>query len=479
MHREHIAQLVAAVVAGSHQAAGRLITLLEDDGAGATEALRALFPHTGRAHVVGITGPPGSGKSTLASAAIRGLRSMGQRVGVVAVDPTSPFTGGALLGDRIRMQDHSTDPEVFVRSMATRGGLGGLAPTTGEAVAVLDAWGATTIFIETVGTGQAEVDIVSAADTVVVVSSPGLGDSVQTLKAGVMEIGDIFVVNKADRPDADRAVVDLKMTLQMSPERAWQPPVLTTVATTGEGVARLLAAVADHRRHLEDSGDLAARRRNRWRREIVAAVEARLRAQVMEGVGAEGLDALVGKVAAGDLDPRAAAERLIGIAGHRVPGTQRGRPPDTQEDHRPGAPALALRRAAARIDHLGVAVRSIEAAGRFYREVLDLNVGPAELLPDDGINAAFVALGDVRIELLEPASPDGPVARFLERRGEGIHHIAVAVPDVAAALETARLAGYTPVDRAPRRGAHGSLVAFLHPRDTHGVLIELVEWVPG
>lgn len=471
MHQEPVVQLVAAVVAGSHQAAGRLITLLENDGPGASEALRALFPHTGRAHVVGITGPPGSGKSTLVGAAIRGLRSMGRRLGVVAVDPTSPFTGGALLGDRIRMQDHSTDPEVFVRSMATRGSLGGLAPATGEAVAVLDAWGASTIFIETVGTGQAEVDVVSAADTVVVVSSPGLGDSVQTLKAGVMEIGDIFVVNKADRPEADRAVVDLKMILQMSPPRAWQPPVLSTVATTGEGVAGLLAAVADHRRYLEDSGGLAARRRNRWRREIVAVAEARLRAQVMAGAGAGGLDALVERVAAGHLDPRAAADRLVGAVARRPPDSQAGQPPRV--------PAGARGRPAVRIDHLGVAVRSIEAASRFYREVLGLEVGPAELLPDDGVTAAFVLLGESRIELLEPASPDGPVARFLERRGEGVHHIAVAVPDVAAALEAARLAGYTSVDQAPRRGAHGSLVAFLHPRGTHGVLIELVQQTPG
>ncbi|MBI3998411.1 MAG: methylmalonyl Co-A mutase-associated GTPase MeaB [Armatimonadetes bacterium] len=312
MHHEPAHQLVADVVAGSSQAAARLISLVENNGAGATDALRALFPYTGRAHVVGITGPPGSGKSTLVNAAILGLRRDGQRVGVVAVDPTSPFTGGALLGDRIRMQDHSTDPEVFVRSMATRGSLGGIAPATGDAVAVLDAWGAATVFVETVGTGQAEVDVVAASDTVAVVTMPGMGDAVQTLKAGVMEIGDLFVVNKADRPDADRTVTDLKMTLGFASREAWRPPVLTTIATTGEGVGQMLAAIADHRRYLESSGGLQARRRMRWRREILRIAESRLRARFLDGAAGAALDALVDQVASGALDPHAAADRLLG-----------------------------------------------------------------------------------------------------------------------------------------------------------------------
>ncbi|MGQ0568152.1 MAG: methylmalonyl Co-A mutase-associated GTPase MeaB, partial [Armatimonadota bacterium] len=306
-----MATLVSDLVAGSPQAAARLISLLENGGARAAEVLQALFPHTGRAHIVGVTGPPGSGKSTLVNAAIRGLRDQGQRVGVVAVDPTSPFTGGALLGDRIRMQDHSTDPEVFVRSMATRGSLGGLAPATGEAVAVLDAWGAATVFIETVGTGQAEVDIVAAADTVVVVTTSGLGDGVQTIKAGVMEIGDIFVVNKADRPETDRTITDLKTALGLVPANGWRPPVLTTVAMTGEGVADLLAAIFEHRRYQETTGGMLVRRRNRWKREIVRAAEARLRAQVLDRAIATTLNELVERVAAGTLDPHTAADRLL------------------------------------------------------------------------------------------------------------------------------------------------------------------------
>ena len=311
MPPERPRQLVTETVAGSPQAAARLISLVENDGAGASAALAALFPHTGRAHVVGVTGPPGSGKSTLVNAAVRRLREQGQRVGVIAIDPTSPFTGGAVLGDRIRMQDHSTDPEVFVRSMATRGSLGGLAPATGDAVAVLDAWGAATIFVETVGTGQAEVDVVTASDAVVVVTMPGMGDGIQTLKAGVMEIADVFVVNKADRPDVDRTVTDLKMALALLPGSGWHAPVLTTVATAGQGVAELLAAVTEHRRHQEATGAYLTRRRERWRREILRIAEGRLRAQLLNGGRTAALDALVDRIAAGAIDPHSAADALL------------------------------------------------------------------------------------------------------------------------------------------------------------------------
>jgi LAO/AO transport system kinase len=451
MTRPAAGALVASLVAGSTQAAARLISLLENDDPQAAEILLALSAHTGRAHVVGVTGPPGSGKSTLVSAAIRTLRTEGRRVGVVAVDPTSPFTGGALLGDRVRMQEHSTDPEVFVRSMATRGSLGGLAPATDEAVAVLDAWGAAVVFVETVGTGQAEVDVVAATDTVVVVTTPGLGDGVQMIKAGVMEIGDVFVVNKADRADADRAVTDVKMALGLVPRDGWHPPVLTTVATEGAGVDRLLTAVAEHRRTQEATGGIQARRRDRWRRDIVRAAEARLRTAFLDGAVAAHLDGLVAQVAAGEIDPRTAAGRLLGSAAGPAP------------------PAAVV------VDHIGVAVRDLAAAARFYERVLGLSATAPESVPDDGVTAAFVPLGSTRIELLEPATADGPVARFIERRGEGIHHIAVAVPDLAGALAHAREAGYAPVDAAPRCGAHGRRIAFLRPRQTHGVLIELVE----
>jgi LAO/AO transport system kinase len=311
MRPEMPQQLVADTVAGSAQAAARLISLVENDGEGASAALAALFPHTGRAHVVGVTGPPGSGKSTLVNAMISLLRGEGQRVGVIAVDPTSPFTGGAVLGDRIRMQDHSTDPEVFVRSMATRGSLGGLALATGDAVAVLDAWGAATVFVETVGTGQAEVDVVTASDAVMVVAMPGMGDGIQTLKAGVMEIADLFVVNKADHPDVQRTVADLKTALTLQPSAGWRPPIITTVATSGQGVVEVLAAVADHRRHQDATGGTLTRRRARWRREIVRIAESRLRARWLNGARTAGLEALVDRIAAGALDPHTAAETLL------------------------------------------------------------------------------------------------------------------------------------------------------------------------
>ncbi|MDR7544494.1 MAG: methylmalonyl Co-A mutase-associated GTPase MeaB [Armatimonadota bacterium] len=461
MTDQTIRQLVAALLSGSAAAAARLISLLENDGARAAEVLQAIVPHTGRAYVVGITGPPGCGKSTLVNAAIRALRAQGQRVGVIAVDPTSPFSGGALLGDRVRMQDHSTDPEVFVRSMATRGSLGGLAPAAAEAVAVLDGWGASTVLIETVGTGQAEVDVVAAADTVVVVTASGLGDGVQTLKAGVMEIGDVFVVNKADRPDADRTVADLRMTLGSIQEHRWRPPVLATVATTGEGVNDVLAAVADHRRYQESTGELERRRRDRRRREILRAAEARVREQVAAWASGARLEELVERVAGGSLDPHSAAGLLLAPAS----GPQPARAPV------PAAPGV-------RLDHIGIAVRDLDDAGRFYRDALGLVVSDAELLPDDGVVAAFVALGEIRIELLEPAAADGPVARFVERRGEGIHHIALAVPDVVQAMERVRDAGYTLVDREPRRGSRGTRIVFVHPRDTHGALVELVDQAP-
>jgi LAO/AO transport system kinase len=474
-------QLVASLLTGSVQAAARLISLLENDGAPAREALRAIFPFTGRAHVVGITGPPGSGKSTLVNALITVLRGRGQRVGVVAVDPTSPFTGGALLGDRIRMQDHSTDPEVFVRSMATRGSLGGLAPSTDEAVAVLDAWGAATILIETVGTGQAEVDVVSVADTVVVVTTPGLGDGVQTIKAGVIEIGDVFVVNKADRADVDRAVTDLRTALNLIPDERWKPPVVTTVATTGDGVAGLVNAIIEHRAHQETTGALQTRRAGRWRRDVLRVAEARIRERVLEAADAAGLDALVAQVAHGAVDPHTAADRLLtAYQSAPLPAEPRALPAlATGDESEPPAASDQVSGSAPvshiRIDHIGVAVRSLDAAGRFYREVLGLPVGDPELLLDDGVAAAFVTFGDTRMELLEAATVDGPIARFIEHRGEGIHHVALAVPDVRRALESARDAGYTLVDQEPRRGAHGTRIAFLHPRDTHGVLIELVE----
>lgn len=304
--------LADGVLRGSVPAAARLISLVESRIEEAVPELRKLHARTGRANVVGVTGPPGSGKSTLVNALVRVLRESKRRVGVVAVDPTSPFTGGAILGDRIRMQDHSTDPGVFVRSMATRGRLGGLAPATGGAVAVLDAFGCDVIFIETVGAGQSEVDIAGAADTVLLVTVPTLGDSVQTLKAGLMEIGDLFIVNKADRGDADRTATEIKTMLGLAPVHpAWTPPVLLTTATEGAGVSEVLDAIRKHRRHLERHGLLVERRKARRRREILELVEQR----VLARVDGDRVEALATRVVEGELDPYTAAERLISEFG--------------------------------------------------------------------------------------------------------------------------------------------------------------------
>jgi len=303
--------LVEAVLRGNHQAAARLISMLENGHPQAQALLRQLYLHTGRAFVVGITGPPGAGKSTLLDALTRLLRAQDKRVGVVAVDPTSPFSGGAILGDRIRMMDHALDPGVFVRSMATRGSVGGLSPAATEAVYVLDAMGCDTVFVETVGAGQAEVDVVRVADTVVVVLVPGLGDTVQTLKAGVMEIADVFAVNKADTKDAERTVAEVRAMLHLTPPgEGWQVPVVRTVATTGEGIPDLWREIQRHREFLESTGRLERRRADRRRTEVLRRAESILWDRILQAAGST-LDTLLERVAAGHLSPQEAAQELV------------------------------------------------------------------------------------------------------------------------------------------------------------------------
>ena len=299
--------LVQRALDGDRRSLARLVSRVEDDTDEGREALGALYPSGGAAWVTGITGAPGAGKSTLVDGLLGFAADQGN-VAVVAVDPSSPFSGGAVLGDRIRMQRHTDDPRVYIRSMANRGHLGGLADSTPRVVALLDGIGFSEVLIETVGVGQAEIDVASSADTVMVVVNPGWGDSIQAAKAGLLEIGDVFVVNKADRPDVDETVTELFRMLDVGPERAWRPPIVTTVATDGSGLDDLWAAVLDHRRHLTEAGELQDRRRERASREIEAAVRAGLRRRAsLDSGGVE----LLSRVAAREIDPWSAAGTII------------------------------------------------------------------------------------------------------------------------------------------------------------------------
>lgn len=305
------AALVDGALAGDAGSIARLISFVEAGGDAASDAVARLYPHTGRAYTVGITGAPGSGKSTLTDRLVARIRRDGAEVGVLAVDPTSPFTGGAILGDRVRMQDHATDPGVFIRSMATRGHLGGLALATPQAIRVLDAAGKPWVIVETVGVGQVEVEIAEAADTTVVVVNPGWGDGVQAAKAGLLEIADVFVVNKADRPGTDETVHDLRQMLELSAERSWEPRIVTTVATEDRGTDECWDAIVSHRAHLDADGRLARAREARMRDELRGIVLGRLATTVDDVCNGDTFDALVRDVAARTIDPYTAADRLL------------------------------------------------------------------------------------------------------------------------------------------------------------------------
>ena len=396
-----VAQMMQRLRGGDVRALARAVSIVEDGAPLAGALLDACAEFAGSALRVGVTGPPGAGKSSLVDQMARWLRAEGQQVGVVAVDPSSPFTGGALLGDRIRMQGFAGDDGVYIRSMASRGEMGGLAKAAADVCAVIEAAGRETILIETVGVGQDEVEVVGLADVTVLVLVPGMGDEVQSLKAGVMEVADIFVVNKSDRGGAELVEGEiLAMQSLGAAHGGWVPPVVRTVATTGEGVAELMEAV---------------------RRAFVAKRDS--------------------------LDVKNPRPRI----GTR--GTRSG-----------GAPVL---------DHLGVAVRSIAAARGFY-EAMGLVVTHEETVEHEQVKTAMLPLGESRIELLEATQEDSTIGRFLAKRGEGLHHVAVHVEGIDAMFARLTAQGVRLASDAVRVGAGGHRYFFVHPASTGGVLLEVV-----
>jgi LAO/AO transport system kinase len=358
------------------RALARMATGVENRDPHAIAIVRTLKP--GHARIVGITGPPGAGKSTLVSAVATALRAQGKTLAILAVDPSSHRTGGAILGDRIRMQQHHADPGIFIRSMATRGVTGGLARATADMARLMDAAGKDYVLIETVGVGQDEVEIAGLAQTTVVVLVPGMGDDVQAVKAGIMEIADVFVINKADQPGADRIERELS-------DSGWHAPIVRTVATEGTGIPELLEAIERHQ-------------------------------------------------------PRAWAEEAA-----RNPT----------------------------IDHIGIAVTSLEASLGFY-ESLGLAAGPRETVEEEKVHVAMLPTGHSRIELLEPSAPESPISKFLEKRGPGMHHLALKVPDLGGAVERLRASGARLLNE-PRRGSGGHLYVLVHTASTGGVLLELIQ----
>ena len=466
-------QWVDRIRAGDRRAIGRAMSAVESREPEAEPLLKQLFAHAGAARVVGITGSPGAGKSTLVEKLAAEYRKRDERVGIVAVDPTSPFSGGAILGDRIRMQSLSTDGGVYIRSMATRGELGGLAPAAHDIVTVLEAAGCETVLVETVGVGQDEVEVAQLADVTVLVLAPGMGDDVQTFKAGVMEIADVFAVNKADRPGAGRMEQDLNAMLSISPRAdGWRPGIVKTVATTGEGTTDLVKAIDEFRAFGEGTGLTGVRRRAKWRARLLALLQQRLFEQVVRDQLRNGaVNHWVDQVLERRSDPYSVVNEIVQAST--------ARPNLETEGEASSRPSIGNRQSQidnpTRVHHLGIAVKSLQEALPVFSRLTGSKPTPTEEVADQRVRVAEFDVGESRLELLEATAPDSPIARFLEKGGRGVHHLTLTVGDLDQALADLERDGFKLIDRQPRIGAGGERIAFIHPSSTAGVLIELVE----